>query len=476
MKRNRLSILLLAALLFSFLFAQPVLARAQELTAGQLIDRVICKADQSQSYALFIPSNYTPARKWPIIYCFDPGARGSLPVERFKEAAEKYGYIVAGSNNSRNGPGVPMKLIINSLLEDTHERLEIDDSRVYTAGFSGGARLACAVGYMFNSKIAGVIASGGGFPQNITPSRDTPFALFGAAGIEDFNLIEMTRLAKTLNEHGVPNRVEIFEGRHEWLPGELCVEAIEWMEVQAMRSGKRKRDDAVIETLFKKQLEKARSHESAGRGYEAYLIYTAAARDFKQLTDVTELEARAAQLRESKGVRAAIKQEKEQEEKQETRARALFALRQGLKDSESRSLAVVDLKRVIGDLRKKAGEKERTTDQLVSRRVLDLLFIQVYEEARALHYTKNYEMEAVNLEIAAFIRPDSSRILYSLAKAYSLDKEKRKAIEALKRATELGFNDAAEIEADKELDSLRNEAEFKRIVGEMQKSRQTGGA
>ena len=171
MKRNRLSISLLAALLFSFLFAHSVLARAQEFAAGQLIERVVCKADQSQSYALFLPSNYTPARKWPIIYCFDPGARGSLPVERFKEAAEQYGYIVAGSNNSRNGPGVPIKQIINGLLEDTHERLEIDDSRVYTAGFSGGARLACAVGYMFNGKIAGVIASGGGFPQNITPSR-----------------------------------------------------------------------------------------------------------------------------------------------------------------------------------------------------------------------------------------------------------------------------------------------------------------
>ncbi len=477
MKRNCLSISLLSALLFSLLFTQFVDARAQELAAGRLIERVVCKADQSQSYALFLPSSYTPDRKWPIIYCFDPAARGSLPVERFKEAAEKYGYIVVGSNNSRNGPGVPMDMIINNLWQDTHARLAVDDARVYTAGFSGGARLACAVGYKFNGKVAGVIVSGGGFPQHIRPSQATPFVVFGAAGIEDFNLIEVTRLAKTLNENAIPNRVEVFEGRHEWLPAELCIAAIEWMEIQAIRSGNRKKDETLIEALLKKNLDKALSYESAGRAYEAYLIYEAAARDFKQLSDVRAIETKAAQLREAKEVRDAIKQEKEQEEKQATRSKELFALRQALKSWESRSdafsdsrfEAIRDLKRAIGDLRKKASEKERTTDQLVARRVLDMLFIQVYEEARALHYAKDYEMEAANLEIAAFVRPDNSRILYSLAKAYSLDKEKRKALEALKRAVEHGFKDAAEIEQDKEFDTLRQEAEFKRIVEEMKK-------
>ena len=435
-----------------------------------MIERVVCKADLSQSYALFLPSNYTPARKWPIIYCFDPGARGNLPVERFKEAAEKYGYIVAGSNNSRNGPGVPLEMIINRFWEDTHARLAIDDARIYTAGFSGGARVACAVGYMFNGKVAGVIVSGGGFPQNISPSRATPFALFGAAGIEDFNLIEVNRLGKTFTEYGVPNRVEVFEGRHEWLPGEMCVEAVEWMEIQAIRSGKQKRDDAIIDALLKKQVERARSHESAGRVYAAYLIYAAAARDFKSLSDVQALESKSAQLKETKEVRAAIKQEKEQEEKQALRARELFGLKQALRDSETGPEAFRDLKRAIGDLRKKAEEKERTSDQLVARRVLDLLFVTVYEEARALHYAKSYGLEALNLEIAAFVRPENPRILYNLAKAYSLNKEKRKAIDALKMAIERGFKDTAEIERDQEFDGLRGEAEFKRLVEGMKKS------
>src|SRR5438034_7497597 len=76
----------------------------QKFIRGVVIDRVASAGDQTKSYALYLPTTYTRERKFPVIYCFDPGARGAVPVERFKDAAEKYEYIVVGSNNSRNGP------------------------------------------------------------------------------------------------------------------------------------------------------------------------------------------------------------------------------------------------------------------------------------------------------------------------------------------------------------------------------------
>jgi hypothetical protein len=80
------------------------IAQTESIPKGQVVERIEALNDSSQSYALYLPSNYTPNRKWPVLYAFDPGARGRVPVERFKEAAEKYGWIVLGSNNSRNGP------------------------------------------------------------------------------------------------------------------------------------------------------------------------------------------------------------------------------------------------------------------------------------------------------------------------------------------------------------------------------------
>src|SRR4051812_26516327 len=76
-------------------------AHAAELPKGRLLEKVACAADATQTYALYIPTSFDPARRWPVVFCFDPGARGRTPVERFTAAAEKYGYLVIGSNNSR---------------------------------------------------------------------------------------------------------------------------------------------------------------------------------------------------------------------------------------------------------------------------------------------------------------------------------------------------------------------------------------
>ena len=117
---------------------------AEVLPRGQVIDRVVCSGEKRQSYALYLPAQYAAERTWPILYCLDPDARGRIPVERFAEAARHAGWIVASSNNSRNGPLDIAREAIRWMIQDTHQRFSIDDSQIYAAGFSGGARLALA--------------------------------------------------------------------------------------------------------------------------------------------------------------------------------------------------------------------------------------------------------------------------------------------------------------------------------------------
>ena len=94
-------------LLKTFLFVSLVLcaraAAAQAPERGVPLERVVCADDPSQTYALYLPSAYSPERQWSVIFAFHPAARGPLMVEKFRAAAEQYGYIVAASNNSRNG-------------------------------------------------------------------------------------------------------------------------------------------------------------------------------------------------------------------------------------------------------------------------------------------------------------------------------------------------------------------------------------
>ena len=121
------------------------LAAAGELPKGQVIGKVVCAADATQTYALYVPTSYLPGRKTPMLYCLDPGARGPVPVERFQAAAEKYGYLVAGSNNSRNGPFEQNYAAMDAMLRDTSQRYALDRQRIYLAGLSGGARVACQI-------------------------------------------------------------------------------------------------------------------------------------------------------------------------------------------------------------------------------------------------------------------------------------------------------------------------------------------
>ena len=115
------------------------LACGQDLPRGQIVDSVRCLTAPAQQYALYVPSNYSPVRKWSAIFAFDPGARGRAGVERFQAAAEKYGYIVAGSLNSRNGPWEPSLEAAKAMMADVMRRFSIDTKRIYTAGQSGGA-------------------------------------------------------------------------------------------------------------------------------------------------------------------------------------------------------------------------------------------------------------------------------------------------------------------------------------------------
>ncbi len=218
--------------------AEMPAATAQDLPRGTLIDEVKCLGDATQSYALYLPSAYTPDRAWSVLMAFHPSARGPAMVDKYRAAAEQYGYIVAGSNTSRNGPWPVSAAAVQAMSSDLGRRFSIDAERIYLTGMSGGARVAMQVALGSNT-IAGVIASSAGFPDS-QPRRSVPFAVYGTAGTDDFNYVEMRMLDRALTS---PHRLAIFSGGHTLPTDAVALEAIEWMELQAMKSGRRSRDD-----------------------------------------------------------------------------------------------------------------------------------------------------------------------------------------------------------------------------------------
>lgn len=131
---------------------------------GKVIVDVKCKSDTTNSYTLYIPSTYDGKVPFPVILFFDSQGNGSFPVKKYKSLAEQYGFIVAGSNNSKNGVAAQVNgAIAGTLLTDVVKRMNINSKRIYTCGFSGGSRVASYVA-IYRGGINTVIGCGAGLP------------------------------------------------------------------------------------------------------------------------------------------------------------------------------------------------------------------------------------------------------------------------------------------------------------------------
>ncbi|MFN7920172.1 MAG: hypothetical protein U0Q16_08750 [Bryobacteraceae bacterium] len=341
-----------------FVFA-TVLA-AQELPLGQVIESVTCQQDSSQTYALYVPSNYTADRAWPLLVTFDPRARGLNGVERFQKAAETFGYIVAGSNNSRNGSWETSQKAIVAMFADLPARFHIDEKRLYTGGMSGGARVATSVA-LGSGKIAGVIAASAGFPDG-RPRRNAPFVIFGTAGDEDFNYVEMRDLDKTLS---TPHHVSIFKGGHVWLSSGLAFDALEFMELQAMKSGLRAKDEGDIKRAFDRQM----TALAAAEGKDALVLASSIVKDFAGLADTAKAAARAEELQSSKPVKEALRKEREDAERERSLLREIYESEGTLKEPDRRQTGLMQLRETLSKLAKQANGEQDSAERRLARRV-----------------------------------------------------------------------------------------------------------
>jgi len=242
LKKFQLITLLLPVLTSSF---------AQDpFQAGKLIEKVVCKADASQSYALYIPvkGNKTPL---PVVYLFDPHGDGTLPLKKYKSLADAYSFIFVGSNNSKNGNDwQTTESLWQRLSGDTKARLNIDDKRVYTCGFSGGAKVASYVALQ-HREIKGVLVGGAGLPDGVSAGNFS-FSFTIMAGEGDMNLTDLVAVNNELNSTRTRHRMIVFDGKHEWAPKDVLNLAFAGLQFDAMRDGIIPRDNTFINAYIAK--------------------------------------------------------------------------------------------------------------------------------------------------------------------------------------------------------------------------------
>jgi len=413
---------------------------------GKILDPLSVELEPDESYALYLPEGYLTGYTWPTVLFFDPKGQGHKPLKLYKDLADDFGFILIGSNFSKNGK--PMEQIlkhINSLKHDLPAGIKIDPFRIFLIGFSGGARVAVAEA-MVNSDVAGVVGCGAGFPQ-LPGGLEPSFNYMAMVGRQDFNYGEFAVLDKELSARGSNHLLIEFEGKHAWPNKKQMLEAFKWMTAYSY-SQREAIDMTLMDSLYKsdaKQLLNIENSENLRSVVQFYkkmiVLYNGRAKieiQKKRLEMLTISSAYRAHEAELKTMLS-----------EEMKLRNKYAQQLSKKDNEWWNKEVVNIRTEIENQSNVMVKNSR-------QRLLAYLSIATFMHIDAALKKGLLQQAHKLLYILKLVDPQNPDYYYLSAKLALKQGKKERATELLKEAVKYGFDDWETVNGEHVFDPIRS--------------------
>jgi predicted esterase len=358
-----------------------------------------------------------------------------IPLERVKPVAERLGYVIISSYNTLSDTTEqPNVDALNAMLTDLQRFVSIDPHRLYLIGFSGTARLSWDFASQLKGNVAGVVGVGAGLPDQAHPPLPGPgeeasFVFFGGAGTGDFNYDEVRGLDQYLDSLSFPHRMRYYGGPHGWPPSEVFTEAVEWLELMAIRRSLTAPKPEWLDSVFRRRLQEAASLESSGNLFAAGQSYAEIAADFQTFRDVSIAQGKARALRRSKEVRGVAKALEKAGDDHTQYVGLLRRFLSRVRDSReppslSSALAELDIR----TLQKRAADRSDTiAAQGASRQLEDAFVVSSFYEPRAYLAEGDGRRALVMLDLAEAIHPGLPHVCESRRQALRLADRAREA-------------------------------------------------
>jgi hypothetical protein len=451
------------ALLFLFLFNFFFLGLSQskDTLAGILTDSVPVAQNSDESYALYLPGNYDPNSLSPIVFIFDPAARGVIGLQPFIEAAEKYSYILVCSNDSKNGPYSPNLKIADNLFKGVFNTYAIDQKRIYTAGFSGGSRLAATIAVLSNS-IRGVIACGAGFAKSpmYFPNAQNSFSYAALVGYRDMNYQEMKQTVQWASKIGLSNELFFFEGEHQWPPSPEILRAFDWLQNEAVKQGLAQVNNDVRIENYQRSLSLADSLERNGYLNDAVSEYERLQRNYSDLVEGDYLDAILKRIKKQKEYKKAAIIENRVAILEDSLS-GKFLQRFGQESLEGKSQDNFKWwKNQLHRFNKKYSEHKQVAYKDMAYRINRQLFAVAIESFNAFLTDGNDKAVSYCEELLLVIAPENPFVHYQLARRYAAKDMLQKCLEHLEKVISLGWNDKEFIRNTREFSKLKSDQAF----------------
>jgi hypothetical protein len=427
----------------------------QEFDVAKVHAVVTCAEDTNLTYALFLPPQYTKEIPSPGLILFDPHGDGLLPVNLFSAEAAKNGFIIAGSNNSKNGmPIEQTNAICHKILIDVSGRFNINKKAIYVGGFSGGSRVAGAAA-ITEGGIAGVIGCGAGLP-NTNQKPVNPFSYLAVVGNQDFNFTEMQQLDESLDQAGYQHHLVVFDGVHQWPPKVVLPEIFTWLRFDAMRQKAIPVDRNEINVFIKKNDKEAGTDLVEGNRAHLQEIYIKMLHYLQGLTDVAPLQAEIGRLSGEKDI-IAFRNHQTQllEQEQELQRKYSPGIQQ--KNIEWWTKETASLRTQS----EKPGNPEMSQ---VYKRLLGYLSLNCYMYSSNALKQNDLTAAAKYIEIYRLVDPTNAEHRYLAAKVAALNNNPDASFSLLKQAFDLGFKDINRLKSDADFKAYRQDERFKNLI------------
>jgi poly(3-hydroxybutyrate) depolymerase len=200
-----------------------------------------------QRYQLFVPKNYKKETTWPLVLFVSAGDNpGGWPA--WRKVCEEQGVLFCAPYGAGNGcPFGQRCRIVLDALDDVRTTYNIDPNRTYVTGFSGGARMACTIGFSLPEYFGGIVPIGGTNPlpklSYLKHRIHDRLAVAHVAGDTDMNRKEHEEFMHPWWQGiGITSKVWIVpKTGHALPPAELTVQIYQWLESNV----KQRQSDAV---------------------------------------------------------------------------------------------------------------------------------------------------------------------------------------------------------------------------------------
>lgn len=428
-------------------------AKKDSIQRGIVIDTIYCKENKLHSYAIYLPTNYIAAKQYPVIYSFDPHGEGKTPVTKYKELAEKYEYILVGSNNSKNGNSwEESNTISTELFNDVIKRFSINTQRVYLLGFSGGARIANTL-TILNGAINSVICCGAAAPITTTQQPRNNYAIIGLVGNEDFNYIEMKKYDMIdIAGHSLKHYLLTYNGKHEW-PNETTMdEAFLWLELNNMRKDISNKNETLINTSLTPLLNELKKSNEQHQTAEAYHLSKKIINFYDGLAPINECFETYKKMSASAEIDRMLKNEEALWRTEETKKQEYIKHFQG----NSTAWWTKEIK----NLEKKSNLKSNKQEALMYKRIINFLSLVAYMNTS--NAMKQNAPQAVDYytQLYKIIDPKNKDAFYFRAIYEAQNGNENDAIANLNNAVANGFNDGHTLQKETAFNKIRNSPSF----------------